>query len=200
MIAFDRIYRADIWQGSAYGSRSGPGSGTAATAHVGPAIVELIERHDIRSVLDVGCGDSAWMPDLPHYVGIDPSREAVRLARERHPERHYLVGDIRKLRLLADLVILRDVVQHLTLKDGVELVKAARAAGNWVLASTYRGGANVGCNERQLLRGWAYDCDLERQPFGLSVPLEVVPDGYAWEGDSVRDERKVLGLWRGTAS
>jgi SAM-dependent methyltransferase len=194
MNVWSTIYERNVWRGTE--SLSGPGSGSAATRHVGPAIVELVERHGVTSVLDLGCGDSFWMPDLPGYFGVDVAPEAIARAKANHPERarRYHRIDLRSAGAF-DLVILRDVVQHLTLEEGVALVGLARAAGRWLLASSYRGGDNVGCDEPQLLRGWAYDADLEVAPFGLGEPLEVIPDGYAYDGDAVRDPRKVLGLW-----
>jgi hypothetical protein len=178
-------------------SLSGPGSGTAATRHVGPAIVELVARRGIASVIDAACGDGWWMPDLPGYLGIDRAPEAIAWSRQRHPGRRYLLGDLRALDVSADLVILRDVVQHLTLEDGLALVRAAMGRCRWLLASTYRGGSNVGCPPERLLAGWAYDDDLEAPPFSLGEPVEAIPDGFAYHGDAVRDPRKVLGLWQG---
>ena len=189
------IYRRNVWRGPE--SRSGPGSGSAATRHVAPAIVGLVERRGFASVLDAACGDGFWMPDLPGYLGIDRSSIAIERSRALHPDRAYLVADVRDMDGPPfDLVILRDVVQHLTLEDGLAVVAAARRAGRFLLASTYRGGQNVGCDPARLLSGWAYDNDLEAAPFYLGPPLEVIPDGYAYEGDAVRDARKALGLWR----
>ena len=75
MNVWGRIYTENIWHGVE--SLSGPGSGSAATRHVAPAIVSLVERYGITSVLDVGCGDGFWMPDLPGYIGLDVSPVAI---------------------------------------------------------------------------------------------------------------------------
>jgi len=191
---WDDLYERNTWNGVE--SLSGPGSGTAATQHVGPAIVALCRRYGIRSVIDAACGDGWWMPDLPGYLGIDRAVAAVTRSRELHPARLYLVGDLRFLDIRADLVILRDVIQHLSLRDGVDLVRAAEDTGGFLLASSYRGGKNTGISEEDVRRARAYDNDLEAPPFSLGPPLEVIPDGYAYHGDSIRDPRKILGLWR----
>lgn len=68
---FDRIYRTNGWAGQE--SLSGPGSGASATWRTAQAVQELVARLGARSVLDVGCGDCAWMPELPGYVGVDVS-------------------------------------------------------------------------------------------------------------------------------
>jgi hypothetical protein len=195
MNPWSSIYQANVWAGT--DSLSGPGSGAAATQHVGPAIVDLCSRYGIRTVIDAACGDGFWMPDLPGYLGIDRAPEAIAWSRTRHPHRQYIVGDLRTCDAQADLIILRDVIQHLSLSEGTALVRAALEKGRYLLASSYRGGHNTGISEAQLMRGLSYDDDLERPPFALGEPLEAIPDGYAYAGDDVRDERKVLGLWRG---
>jgi hypothetical protein len=194
MTLWSDIYQGNIWNGVE--SLSGPGSGSAATQHVGPAIIDICARHAIRTVLDGACGDGFWMPDLPGYLGVDRAAEAVAWSRLRHPSRHYIVGDIRFLDVEADLVILRDVIQHLPIREGVELIRAAEERGRWILASSYQGGKNTGILEADVRKGRAYDNDLEVPPFSLGPPLEVIPDGYAYEGDAIRDPRKILGLWR----
>jgi SAM-dependent methyltransferase len=193
-VVFERIYRRNFWNGVE--SRSGPGSGPVATARVAEAIVELVRRHGVRSVLDVGCGDGYWMPDLPGYLGIDPAPSAVRAARERHSERGYLVGDVRDpgpWQRPHDLVLTRDAMQHMPLHMALDALAAIRATGSaWLLASTYRGGDN-----RDIKPGDYYEPDLEAKPFSLAYPAEMIFDGWDYGRPGVsRDPRKHLGLWR----
>jgi SAM-dependent methyltransferase len=186
---FDDIYRENRWNGIE--SLSGPGSGDSATREPARALVALVEELSIQSVLDIGCGDGYWMPDLPGYIGCDLSAVAIEQARARHPERTYMVGIPYKY---ADLVIVRDVIQHLPLAEGHALVTHAwmAATPGWLLASTYVGGSNV-----DIAAGDAYSPDLTAPPFYLPVPDRVIFDGYHYhETPELRDERKHLGLWR----
>jgi SAM-dependent methyltransferase len=195
MNPWERIYQSNIWQGAE--SLSGPGSGAAATQPIVQPIVDLIERYRISSVLDVACGDGYWMPTLPRYVGIDTSALAISSARQRHPERTYIVGDYVDHDLYADMIIMRDVLQHCSISKAVELVEHARLRCTYLLASTFLGGSNTGITDTALLTGRAYTNDLQAPPFSLGEPLELIPDGYAYhEGGGVRDPRKFLGLWR----
>lgn len=199
MTPFSQIYRENIWRGT--DSLSGPGSGIPATTFTGHAIVDLVFRMNFRSILDVGCGDGFWMPSLPGYVGIDPTPEAIARARENHPDRAYLLGDIRTVTLQADLVIVRDVMQHLAIGEAQSLLAAAFARGKFVLASTYKGGKNEGIDEGRLLKGWAYDIDLEQPPFSLPLPAEYIVDGYDYlVAGQIRDASKFLGLWPSNSS
>jgi len=54
------------------------------------------DEPDMPSMLDVGCGDGAVVPYLPHscsYIGIDLSREMIQLAERRHPAHKFAVGN-----------------------------------------------------------------------------------------------------------
>jgi len=152
----------------------------------------------IRSVLDVGCGDGYWMPDLPGYIGIDVSKVSIDLSRLRHPSRSYIRCNLLDTTMRADLIILRDVVQHLSLEEGTALVHAAHERCQWLLASTYVGGENTGLNREQQERGYGYPNDLTVDPFHLGQPVNTYFDGAGWQDPAeVRDKRKVLGLWTG---
>lgn len=196
MSVFSDIYRENRWNGEE--SLSGPGSGTAATRDVAQAIVQLVDELHIRTVLDWGCGDGFWMPDLPGYVGWDPTPEAIDRARELHPHREYLTGEVPPVGSY-DLVIMRDVIQHLHWYQTAWALTVLRTgAGGWgckyLLASHFVGGQNVTIRD-----GDAYSPDLTAEPFKLRQPDRLIPDGaYYHEHDTgqVRDPQKFLALWR----
>ena len=187
-VTFDTIYRTNRWNGIE--SRSGPGSGTVATQRVKNQILGLVKELRVKSVLDVGCGDGFWMPDLPGYVGFDVSRVAIRLARRNHPKRDYRTDWPAEP---FDLVITRDAMQHLSLTEGMMLLEEIRETGSkWLLASTYIGATNT-----NIVTGDAYSPNLEVEPFGLGPPERLIFDGYHYhETEEVRDPTKHLGLWR----
>lgn len=194
MNAFDDIYRQNVWHGKE--SLSGPGSGTASTTYISQRITDLVVRFRIHSVIDIGCGDGFWMPDLPGYIGIDVSETAVALSQKRHPDRLYLHGEFVDMDLRADLIIIRDVIQHLPLHTAVTLVKGAYERCQWLFASTYDSGKNEGITPQQLAAGWAYDNDLTASPFDLPQPVMKLPDGAGWDDpQQVRDPHKFLGVW-----
>ena len=188
---FGGIYRANLWHGVE--SLSGPGSGTAATRELVQALPALVERLGVASVLDVGCGDGWWMPDLPGYMGIDVADDPIRLARDMHPGRLYGVVDLRDAPPPRfHLIIVRDVFQHLSWASGMALLRNIRRSGSdWLLASTYAGTVN-----HDIPDGDYCEPDLTAPPYGLPEPTERLFDGYAYDGSGQRrDPRKFLGLW-----
>jgi SAM-dependent methyltransferase len=159
-----------------------------------PELLSIVALVDARSVLDAACGDGFWMPDLPGYIGVDLVPAAVERARARHPHRDLRVADIRRDPLPAvDLVILRDVLQHLPLADArAVLANIAGSGSRWLLASTYAGGINI-----DVADGGDWCPDLQAPPFDLPAPVARIFDGWGWEDpDEIRDARKWLGSGR----
>jgi SAM-dependent methyltransferase len=196
---FGRIYRTNAWNGRE--SRSGPGSGREPTREPSRWLLGLIQDHSVRAVLDIGCGDGFWMPDLPGYLGVDVAQEAVDRAKRLHPGRAFQVWDA-CLSLPPgdwDLVLCRDVLQHLPLADGQALLEnVRRSRARLLVASTYdspseRHGDPLNVDIRP---GDCYSPDLTRKPFSLPEPLEVFPDGWDYQdGSQGRDHAKYLGAW-----
>lgn len=84
-------------------------------------ITEYFLRRSLRNVIDIGCGEAAWMPELRslrprvRYTGFDPSDYAVRqFASSRNVQRGSF-GDIaeRSIRERFDLLICADVLHYL---------------------------------------------------------------------------------------
>lgn len=81
---------------------------------------EYFLRRPIRNVLDVGCGEGAWLPHLRalrprvEYLGLDSSDYAVeRFGRARNI-RQANFGDLPKLKLgVYDLVVCSDVLHYI---------------------------------------------------------------------------------------
>jgi hypothetical protein len=58
--AFSMVYSKQIW-GTA-GGGSGAGSDVAYTTHIRNALINLLSKYRITSMLDSSCGSMAWMP------------------------------------------------------------------------------------------------------------------------------------------
>ena len=81
---------------------------------------EYFLRRRLRSVLDIGCGEGAWLPHLRalrppvSYLGLDPSEYVVeRFGKSRHIRRAAF-GDLASLKLERrfDLIVCSDVLHY----------------------------------------------------------------------------------------
>jgi len=114
--AFDKIYEGNFW-----GFGSGHGSLPAVTRGYRDFIEKFLQANKIRSVVDYGCGDWQFSRLIDwkgaHYTGLDIAKKVIESNNQK-----YASGDVEFLAIepsdneipSADLLITKDVLQHLT--------------------------------------------------------------------------------------
>ena len=55
---------------------------------------EALKPYQDKKVLDVGCGYGRVSDMFENYLGIDPSEEMIKLAKELHPDKKFEIGDV----------------------------------------------------------------------------------------------------------
>lgn len=185
---FDRVYRRNAWNGSE--TASGPGSSLAATLTLRDQLPKQISARGISRIIDAGCGEGLWQPEIPGYIGVEVSGVALAKARELHPDRRFEQADIcTDVLPQADAVICRDALQHLSFADGLAALQNFRRCGaRWLFTSSHVGGRN----EDIRTGGW-YEIDVMAGPFWLGEPSWWIPDG-TW-GELTPWPNKVFGVW-----
>jgi hypothetical protein len=97
---FTKIAEENAWDGTE--SVSGPGSSMAATAQLRATLPNLLAKYEVRSVLDIPCGDSHWivgtLPEGVAYTGADIVRALV----ERNRAEKSDFGRFEVLNLVSD--------------------------------------------------------------------------------------------------
>lgn len=114
--------------------------------HLRRLIKEMIRPLEFRSVLDVGCGQGAFLQELqsefPHIrpSGIDISASAVKLARERVRGGRFSVLDVTHEYWdeKCDLVVCSEVLEHIS-DDMLALRNLRKMTGKYLLVSTPQG-------------------------------------------------------------
>jgi SAM-dependent methyltransferase len=116
---------AQYWERNyARGRTSGQGSYDALAEAKAGFLNDFVRAHDVRSVIEFGCGDGNQLSlaDYPSYIGLDISRSALELCQRRFagdPAKSFFLYDgacfADRARLFtADLTISLDVIYHLT--------------------------------------------------------------------------------------
>ena len=114
---FDDIYRRNRWLVG-----SGPGSVIEQNRPYVAFLQGFLARNAVRSVVDAGCGDWQLARHVDWtgvaYVGVDVSKVALALAAKVAPSGTvFLCADARKGLQGADLLIMKDVMQHWPIAD-----------------------------------------------------------------------------------
>lgn len=136
--AFDEVYKQGMWkQGDAL---SGEGSEGLMADHYVTFVQDYAVRNQLRTVFDGGCGDFAVGSRLARgfdrYVAGDVSPHIIDVNRRRYagPEWTNLsfeVVDLSESRFPdADLVLIRQVLQHLT-NELIEKILRNLEQSNW---------------------------------------------------------------------
>jgi hypothetical protein len=162
-------------------SASGVGSSSRYTRNLRRRLPRLLSKYRVRAVLDVPCGDFAWMRQIPldagmRYVGGDIVGELVeRLQRDfSAPNRRFERLDIIASALpKADLLICRDCFIHLSNADVLKALDNIIASEvSYLLTTTYR----FGRTNADIVTGQFRVINLEAPPFSLPAPIETIVD------------------------
>jgi len=191
---FAEIHRTNAW--TCDETRSGPGSSRIGSQVIRQALPDLIQRFGIKSILDAPCGDWNWMKDvtvnLDFYIGIDIVPEIISGNAEKFGARNrrFAVKDIvTDLLPRADLILCRDCLAHLPLKDCVKAISNFRnSRSTYLLATT---SPSITRNRDIKVGDWAAR-NLELEPFSFPPPLELINE----RSQEKMDCDKNLGLWR----
>jgi hypothetical protein len=148
---FSRIYKQQIW--GAVGGGSGAGSALSYTSNLRSALIELLTKYNIKSMLDSSCGGMVWMPlvlskiteSQPsfRYMGTDVvdwliEKHAKQFA--NHSNWVFKTVDYAHEPLPSgyELVFSRDSLQHLPLEATWMLLNNVRNSGaKYLLVGSY---------------------------------------------------------------
>lgn len=149
----------------------GNGSTLEATANVRKWLPMIVERYQIKSVVDAGAGDMAWLPHMQWRVAYQPFDLIP-----RSPEVAQL--DITtELLPRADAILCRHVLNHLAERIEQALQNLLNSGSTYLIATQYdRGPSYTKQFQRLDLREW------------LGEPLDSTPD--------TSDEFQRLAIWR----
>ena len=179
---WDLNYKLSGIKGHEQKSSSGVGSSLAQTTAIREAIPSLVSKYLVQSILDAPCGDANWIREIglniQSYIGLDISRLAVE-RNKKDPQSRRLATitkftqcDIRSDECpTADLIICRDLLVHLSLKDCIKVLKRFIASDSKYLLTTNF--AHVGENTDIVTGSWR-PLELALRPFYFPKPVETI--------------------------
>lgn len=195
----DQIFR-EIWRGNGWGGRasiSGPGSDLEQTRVVRKDLPALCADFGIHSILDIPCGDFYWMKHVDfgtvHYAGADIVTELVEQnAQYCTSNIQFCTLDLIKDTLpIADLVLCRDCLVHLSYKDTfAALGNICKSGSTYLLTTTF----TVRERNLDIATGQWRPINLQVGPFFFPPPLKLINEECTQHDGAYSD--KSMGLWK----
>jgi trans-aconitate methyltransferase len=169
---------------------------------------ELLPASGAPTVIDVGCGTGANLAALADdytCIGIDPSREAIELARRRFPRHRFLCGhapaDLGEAIKEARLILLMDVLEHVA--DDFAFLSgllAASAPGTNFLVTVPANPSSWSVHDENNGHYRRYTCDrLQRVWAGLPVATLLLSH-YNTRLFPIANVVRAWSQWRGRAT
>jgi hypothetical protein len=178
---FEQIYRDNLWGGSE--SRSGPGSGLAATENLRSGLLDTIKRFDVHTMIDAPCGDFAWMSalnltqHLEYYIGYDIVPQVISENKKLRAAKNIsfeLADLVKRIPPKSDLILCRHLLIHLPFKDGIRVLRNFKSSGSRLLMITNQ--PQVERNNEILYTGSFRPINLYLPPFSFPQPIWSVDD------------------------
>ena len=166
---FNRIYAEGTWGRDASGKgTSGTGSTLAITREYRAYVEDFMKTHAVKSVVDAGCGDWNFSSAVDwgdaSYLGVDIATDVIAAVRSKHERGkiRFQVGDITDDLPAADLLISKDVLQHLSNALVQKFIRNNLRKGKykWVILTNDRGSEN-----QDVASGGFRAIDLSAPPF-----------------------------------
>ena len=193
---FNRIYSDGVWGRNVAGAgTSGSGSTLETTREYRAYLQDFIKKHGVTSIVDAGCGDWSFSSTIDwggaSYLGVDIASDVIEAVRRKHGKDKitFRVADITEELPSADLLISKDVLQHLpnalVQKFIVNNLKKGRY--KWALLTNDRGRGNA-----DTAAGGYRTIDLAASPFEVKglVDLPITFGNEAAKVTSLLDLRQ----------
>lgn len=158
-------------------SLSGPGSWVKNAQDTISFINESVNKYNIKSILDLGCGDWNWFKevDIPNcsYTGWDADEQMIASNNDRYGSDtiKFEVKDIFNSKYpTVDLVICRDVLFHVREELTLKLIDQVKSSSTYFISTSFRDVTqNKGIKKYCDIGDWGfYPINLNVDPFNLN--------------------------------
>ncbi|MBN2573755.1 MAG: class I SAM-dependent methyltransferase [Deltaproteobacteria bacterium] len=172
-----RAFESGYWAKDRAGrGTSWPGSTLEVTAEYRAYVERFIRSHHVESVVDAGCGDWSFSAAIDwggaSYLGVDISPQIVQRLKRRFAREAvaFEVGDATESLPAADLLLCKDVLQHLPNDKVLEFIKnnLTRGKFKWAIITNDKGGRN-----HDIFAGEYRPLDLGAPPFEVEGLVDL---------------------------
>jgi len=178
---FSKIYKEDLWHGG-----SGAGSKLENVKEYVEILQKYIDKPEVKTVLDLGCGDWQFSKFLDlssvSYLGVDVVESVIESNSTSYSASNikFISRDITTYEVpKADLIICKDVLQHLCNKDVITILVKIITSSKFSLITNDFKPENT---ENKDIDNGDYRClDLTLSPFYLDVVTILESERVGWK-------------------
>lgn len=196
---FNLIYQNNFWHSEE--SISGTGSTLEETKKLRDRLNHLLKKFNIKSVLDLPCGDFNWMKEVKldgiSYIGADIVQDLINKNNLKYAKlnRKFLcINAVTETVPKVDLIICRDLFVHFS-HDAIKRVikNFKKSGGKYLLTTSYPNSKDEELNKEIYSMGIEWrPINLQKKPFNFPKPKHIILEGAT---DNPRNKEKSLVLW-----
>ena len=194
---FTNYYANNVWGDPS--SKSGSGSNLEQTSTLILELPNLFNKYDIKSILDIPCGDFFWFKNVEldekiNYTGADIVSKLIDNNKILYSSNNlkFIKKDITQDKLpFADLIICRDCLVHLSFSDIKDAINNIKRSGSKYILTTHFFDRSKNHN---ITSGEWRTLNLTLKPFNFDEPIEIIHENCSEGGGSYAD--KTLALWK----
>lgn len=158
-------------------SLCGPGSHYENAKEMIDFLDSIIDKYEVKSILDLGCGDWNWFQHInlrnSNYIGWDCDHKMIEQNNLKYGSKKvsFEVKDIVTNKYpKCDLIICRDVLFHLKIELSLKIISNIKKSCNYFLSTSFKSaGNNTDIKSYCKIDNWGfYNINLHKEPFMLS--------------------------------
>ena len=171
---FNDIYMNEKWNNKIKNvPLSGPGSSLEIAKNFMFFMDKFIKDYNIKSVIDIGCGDLTWISKSNFfndnnviYLGMDISDFIINKNELNFPNKKFIVNNVvEKFDNSCELIILRDVIFHLSNNDILNIFKNIKNKFKYICITNCKNKINNDNFDK-----WHFsEKNIHNSPFNISI-------------------------------
>ena len=196
---FNYILKNNIWGSDE--SISGPGSEIKNTISIRAEIPKLITKFNIKTLLDIPCGDFNWVKEMNlniNYLGADIVESIIKKNTLKYSSE---LVSFTKLDITSniiqdkfDLILVRDLFIHFSNADIFKSLQNIKNSHSKYLLTTNYNDTQI---NNDIITGSFREINLMREPFNFPKPLYEINDSgnIKRPNTNILYKNKFLSLW-----
>ena len=196
---FNYIFKKNIWGSTE--SISGPGSEIKNTILIRKQIPNLLAEFNIKSLLDIPCGDFNWLKEVDlniNYLGADIVESIINKNILKYTTNSvtFTKLDITSDDIIEqfDLILVRDLFIHFSNKDIYKsLQNIKKSKSKYILTTNY----NDTKINKDIISGSFREINFMIEPFNFPTPIQEINDSgnIMRPNTDIPYQNKYLSLW-----